>query len=75
MVKTTAVQIRLTKDEHSKIKLNAQMKGFKTASEYIRFVTLQQDDNLYRMIQELHQKMINPLANGASTSTLKNANT
>jgi hypothetical protein len=54
MVKTIAVQVRLTKDEHMKLKLNAQIKGFAKLAEYVRFMTLHQESQMYKMLSELH---------------------
>ena len=43
MVNKRVIAVRVTKDQHERIKLRAQAKGFKTVSSYVRDSLLGRD--------------------------------
>jgi len=52
------IQIRLTKDQKERIRLNVENAGYKTLSQYIRSLILEQDLNSQRMLREIYQKIM-----------------
>ena len=58
MVKIRAVQIRLTRTQHERIKHNAQLKGFASLAAYLRYVALQHDLELERKVSEIHRHFL-----------------
>ena len=55
MTYTRAIQIRVSKSQHSKIKLDAGLLGFSSVSNYIRYLALASDLVLERKVDEIHQ--------------------
>ena len=58
MVMIRAVQVRMTKDQHARIKNNAEMKGFSSLASYIRYVALEQDFVVRQKIFEIHKFLL-----------------
>lgn len=54
MVMNRAVQVRFTRDQHERLKQNAEQKGFPSIATYVRWVSLQQDVFLEQRIMEIH---------------------
>ena len=59
MVNTKVIIARVTKNQHERIKINAQAKGFKTISNYIRALALEKDMVFDQKFDELYDKIIN----------------
>ncbi len=57
-INNRVVQVRFTKDDYMKLKFISTLKGFQTISEYVRYVTLRQDDEHIQMMKEVHQAII-----------------
>jgi len=47
--------IRVTKIQHERIRNNAEAKGFKTISSYIRTIALEYDLNSQKKIDEMYE--------------------
>lgn len=50
--------VRLTKNQHERIKTNAQAKGYKTISQYVRSIMLEYDSSFEKKFDEMYQKII-----------------
>ena len=59
MVNGKIVVTRVTKNQFERIKINAQAKGFKTISEYLRSLALERDLIFDKKFEELYNKIIN----------------
>lgn len=57
-INNRVVQVRFTKDDYMKLKFISTLKGFPTISEYVRYVTLKQDDEHIQMMKEVHQAIV-----------------
>ena len=57
MVKNRTIQIRITKDEYSRIGTLSTIKGFNSLSAYIRHVALDQDPILHHKISDSHRRI------------------
>tara|TARA_Y100000310_G_C20183064_1_gene579084 strand:+ start:203 stop:418 length:216 start_codon:yes stop_codon:yes gene_type:complete len=57
MVNTRLLTIKLTKDQHERIRRNAEVKG-KNMSDYIRGLALEHDINVVYKILDIHNKVI-----------------
>lgn len=55
MVKTRAVQVRLTIDQHNTIKAEAKANGFHHLSDFIRWRTLQKGPFIEKKVIETHK--------------------
>jgi len=51
--------VRITKNQHERIKINAEAKGFKTISGYIRSLALEKDIVFEKRFDELYEKIVN----------------
>ena len=58
MVMTRAVQVRLSRDQHAKVRQNSESRGFASLSDYLRYVALDQDLAQYQKICEIHQHLL-----------------
>ena len=58
MVMIRAVQVRLTKDQHERLKNYSEMKGFSSLASYIRYVALDQDFVVRQKIFEIHNYLL-----------------
>ncbi len=58
MVMIRAVQVRLTKDQHERLKNYSEMKGFSSLASYIRYVALDQDFVVRQKIFEIHSFLL-----------------
>lgn len=62
MTQRRCLVVRLTKNQHERIKVNAQAKGYKTVSQYVRSIMLEYDAVFEKKFDEMYQKMI-PIEN------------
>ncbi len=53
-------QVRLTKDQYERLKLNCRMRGFSYLSSYVRFMALDHDMWMARKIEEIHSHLLGP---------------
>lgn len=51
--------VRLTKNQHERLRNNAEAKGYKTLSSYIRAVTLEYDLSLEKKFDDIFDRLIN----------------
>ena len=51
--------VKLTKNQHERLKNNAEAKGYKTISSYIRAVTLEHDLSFEEKFDELYNTLVN----------------
>ena len=51
--------MRLTGNQHERIKVNAQAKGYKTISDYIRSLALDKDVAFDQKFNKLYDKIVN----------------
>ncbi len=58
MVMIRVVQVRLTRDQHQRLKNYAEMKGFSSLASYIRYVALDQDFVVRQKIFEIHNYLL-----------------
>ncbi len=58
MVKTRALQVRLTIAEHEQLKALARRKGFASLAAYMRHMGLSQDFLLHDRVAELHRYLM-----------------
>lgn len=59
MVNNKSITIRLTKNQHERIRNIAQAKGYKNVSDYIRSVTLGQDMVFQEKFDKLYERIFN----------------
>jgi len=52
------LMVRLTKSQHERVKINAQAKGFKTVSDYIRSLALERDKVFEERFNEMYEKLV-----------------
>ena len=57
MVKTRAVQVRLTRDQHAQLRAKAAARGFDTLAAYIRFAALDRHHLLEEKIVAIHRRL------------------
>ena len=57
MMKRTLI-VRLTKNQHERVKNNAESKGYKTISSYIRSLALEHDLGFVKKFDEIYTKLI-----------------
>lgn len=55
MAKNRDIRIRVTKDQLDRIRMNAQAKGFKNVSVYLRFLSLEHNNYIEDKIRETHR--------------------
>jgi len=48
----------MTKNQFEKVQFDAEIKGFKTMSQYMRHLALEREDSVLQKIHELHEKML-----------------
>ena len=58
MQKTHFVRFRVTEEEFNRIEQNAEEKGFKTISDYLRHLALDVDIRFIKMLVEIHNKVV-----------------
>ena len=58
MTYTRTIQIRLSRDQHNRIKADTIAKGFGSVSSYIRYLALARDRVTERKIWEIHSKIV-----------------
>lgn len=58
MNKNRVVYIRVTKDQHQRFRENANAKGFKTISAYVRTAVLENDLILQEKITKIYNKIV-----------------
>jgi len=56
--------IKMTKTQHERVRNNAEAKGYKTISSYIRSIALEHDLSFQKKIDELYYRLINAEDNG-----------
>jgi len=59
MVNQRCLIVRLTKNQHERVRTNAEAKGYKTISSYIRALALEQNMNFEDKFNEIYNKLIN----------------
>ena len=52
------IKFLVTEDQFTKIKHNAEARGFKTISQYLRHLALNKDLRFEKMLSEVHKKVI-----------------
>ena len=58
MPKNFVMKVRMTRSQFEKVQFDAEVKGFKTMSQYMRHLALEREDGVLRKIHELHEKML-----------------
>ena len=58
MTNRKCLVVRLTKNQHERLRSNAEAKGYKTLSSYVRAVTLEHDLSLQKKLDEIYSKMM-----------------
>ena len=69
MVNQKLLSVRLTKNQHERIRIKAEAKGYKTISSYIRALTLDNDLGFEQKFDRMYDKVIN---GGSNTMEDKN---
>lgn len=64
MARVWTIQIRLTRDQYERIKINSHVKGFSSMSAYLRYLGLDQDFVLQKRIYEIHAHLLGNNDNG-----------
>ena len=57
MIKTRAVQVRFTREQHEQLRLTASSRGFDTLAAYIRFAALDRQRLLEDKVVAIHQRL------------------
>ena len=57
MVKTRAVQVRLTIQQHEQLRLTATARGFDTLAAYLRFTALDRQRLLEEKVVAIHRQL------------------
>ena len=57
MVRTRAVQVRLTREQHERLRAVASARGFDTIAGYLRFAALDRHVLLEEKIIAIHRKL------------------
>jgi len=57
MTYTRTIQIRLSRDQHERIKADSINQGFDSVSNYIRYLALAKERVLEAKIVEIHQQL------------------
>ncbi len=60
MVQTRSIEIRVTKDQHVRIKQLSVTRGFGNMSAFLRSVALEQDLKMFDKVDEIHRHLIGP---------------
>ena len=58
MTQRRCLVVRLTKNQHERIRNNAEAKGYKTISSYIRTIALEYDLSFEKKFDEMYQKLV-----------------
>ena len=58
MVNNKIIFVRVTEDQHERIKNNAFAKGFKTVAGYVRALTLEKDMIFEQKFNEIYDRLI-----------------
>ncbi|MCK4859098.1 MAG: hypothetical protein KAS87_00900 [Candidatus Omnitrophica bacterium] len=58
MTQRRCLVVRLTKNQHERIRVNAQAKGYKTISQYVRSAMLEYDLVFEKKFDEMYQKLV-----------------
>lgn len=58
MIKTRAVQVRLTREQHKQLRLAATARGFDTLAGYIRFAALDRQRLLEEKVVAIHRLLL-----------------
>ena len=58
MTNQKCLVVRLTKTQHERIKIDAEAKGYKTISQYIRSITLEHDLSYQKKFDEMYHKLV-----------------
>ena len=58
MVLTRAVQVRLSREQHARVRQNSESRGFASLAAYLRYVALDQDLAQHQKICEIHQHLL-----------------
>ena len=63
MTNNRRLVVRLTRSQHDRVKNNAEAKGYKTISSYIRAIALEYDLGFEKRLNEIYVKVSNEDAN------------
>ena len=58
MANRRCLVVRLTKNQHERVKSDAESKGYKTVSSYIRAIALEHDLSLQRKLDEMYKRIM-----------------
>ncbi len=58
MVKTRAIQVRLTRYQHMQIRAAAERKGFASVAAYLRYVALDHNRVIEEKLLEIHRHLL-----------------
>jgi len=64
MVRNRSVQVRLTRAQYERLKNNCEIRGFRTLSDFVRFVALDQDLILQQRVHEIHEHLLGSMKKG-----------
>ena len=59
MVNQKLLSVRLTKNQHERIRIKAEAKGYKTISSYVRALTLGNDLGFEQKFDKMYDKVVN----------------
>ena len=62
MKKNYIIKLRVSTAELERIRHNAEIRGFDSVSQYLRFLGKKQDDEIYSMIYAMHRRVVNEKA-------------
>ncbi|MBL7055037.1 hypothetical protein ISS05_04735 [Candidatus Woesearchaeota archaeon] len=69
MVNQKCLMVRLTRNQHERIRMNAEAKGYKTLSDYIRTLALEHDLDFKEKVDKIYCKVVDENLN---TGEIKN---
>lgn len=58
MVNNKVISVRVTKNQHERVRNNAFAKGFKTVSAYVRSLALENDLIFEQKFNEIYNKLV-----------------
>lgn len=67
-VMNRTIQVRMTKDQYERIRLNTEMKGFDSMSSFMRYAALERDVVIEQKIIEIHNHLFGRDALGSGRS-------
>ena len=58
MVNTRMIYVRVTRDQHERIRNNCRIGGFESVSSYIRFMAIDPNLSMQQRIFEIHEYLL-----------------